>query len=59
WTASDHDMLDGSRWTPIDGREITGFVVRTIRRGQTVYDAERHDEPLLAAGSGLLLNRAG
>lgn len=57
WTARDHDMIDGSRWSPIDGREITGFVVRTIRRGQTVYDAERHDEPLLAAGSGILLNR--
>lgn len=57
WTARDKDMVDGSHWSPIDGREITGFVVRTIRRGETVYDAERHDERLVTAGSGVLLTR--
>lgn len=58
WTARDRDMVDGSHWTPIDGRELTGLVVRTIRRGETVYDAERHDERLASAGSGQLLTRA-
>lgn len=59
WTARDKDMVDGSHWTPLDGREITGFVVRTIRRGETVYDAERHDERLVTTGSGVLLTRTG
>lgn len=58
WTARDHDMLDSGRWSPVDGREITGFVVRTLRRGETVYDAEQHDEPMLAPGTGRLLERA-
>lgn len=57
WTARDPDMLDGSHWTPLDGREITGFVVRTIRRGGTIYDAERHEERLVASGHGQLLTR--
>jgi dihydroorotase-like cyclic amidohydrolase len=57
WTARDRDMLDGSHWSPIDGREMTGFVVRTMRRGKTVYDAERHDELMIAPGSGTLLTR--
>jgi hypothetical protein len=51
-------MVDGGHWTPLDGRELTGFVVRTIRRGETVYDAERHSEQLVSAGSGQLLTRA-
>lgn len=59
WTARDNDMLDGSHWSPVDGREITGFVVRTIRRGQTIYDAEHHDEPPGTAGGGMLLTRSG
>lgn len=58
WTARDRDIVDGGHWTPLDGREITGFVVRTIRRGETVYDAERHSEQLVTAGSGQLLTRA-
>lgn len=58
WTARDRDMVDGGHWTPLDGREITGFVVRTLRRGETVYDAERHEERLVSAGSGQLLTRA-
>lgn len=58
WTARDRDMVDGGHWTPLDGRELTGFVVRTIRRGETVYDAERHSEQLVSAGSGQLLTRA-
>lgn len=57
WTARDRDMLDGGHWSPIDGREMTGFVVRTIRRGKTVYDAEHHDELMIAPGSGTLLTR--
>lgn len=57
WSGRHSDALDGTRWSPIDGREVTGFVVRTLLRGRTVYDADRHDEPLLPAGAGSLLGR--
>lgn len=58
WTARSRDMLTEDAWSPLDGRELTGFVARTIRRGQTVYDADRHDDPgLLTEGSGALLAR--
>lgn len=59
WTVHREDLLAPNAWSPIDDRAITGFVVRTLRRGSTVYDADRHDdETLLGAGSGTLLKRA-
>lgn len=58
WTARHHDVLSAGHWTAYEGREVSGFVVRTLRRGVTVYDAEKHDdETLLVAGSGELLMR--
>lgn len=58
WTARHHDVLSAGRWTAYEGREISGFVVRTIRRGSTIYDAENHDdETLMAGGTGQLLIR--
>ena len=60
WTVRNGDMLHEPRWSPFDGREITGFVVRTLRRGQTIYDAERHDDAsTLTPGSGVVLSRTG
>lgn len=59
WTVRSRDMLNEDRWSPLDDRELTGFVVRTVRRGQVIYDADRHDdESLLQEGSGVLLARA-
>lgn len=58
WTVRSRDMLNEDTWSPLDDRELTGFVVRTIRRGTTIYDADRHDDTkLLAEGSGALLAR--
>ena len=58
WTVRHADMLHEPRWSAFDGRQVTGFVVRTLRRGRTVYDAERHeDDSTLPAGSGQVLSR--
>lgn len=58
WTATNDDALDGSGLSPIHDTEITGFIVRVISHGRTVYDAEHHhDDSLVIAGTGKLLHR--
>jgi len=58
WAVRSRDMLTEDAWSPLAERELTGFVVRTIRRGRTIYDADRHDDAtLLPEGSGALLAR--
>ncbi len=59
WIAANDDALDGSGLSPIHGTEITGFVVRTLSHGRTVYDAEHHhDDSLVIPGTGKLLHRS-
>jgi len=59
WTVRHGEMLHEPHWSPLNGRSITGFVVRTLRRGKTIYDAERHDDSsLVEAGGGMALTRA-
>jgi dihydroorotase-like cyclic amidohydrolase len=59
WKVRHADMLHAPRWSQVGGRSITGFVVRTLRRGKTIYDAERHDDASrVGAGSGVVLTRA-
>lgn len=58
WTVRGDEMLHRQRWTPFEGKTIAGKVLRTLRRGETVYDATRHgDESLGAPGSGRFLPR--
>jgi allantoinase len=38
WEVRDADALHRQRWTPYAGKTLTGRVVRTLRRGETVYD---------------------
>jgi allantoinase len=38
WTVNVDDALHKQKWTPYEGKEITGRVVRTIRRGETIFD---------------------
>jgi allantoinase len=59
WTVSVDDALHKQKWTPYEGKTIVGRVVRTIRRGETVFDdslsgAER---TTAAPGSGRFLPR--
>lgn len=58
WTVQGNEMLDRQKWTPFEGRTVRGLVVRTLRRGETLYDVERHDDaPLAQPGSGIFLPR--
>ncbi len=57
WEVRGEDMLHRNKWTPMEGREILGRVVRTIIRGNTVYTFE--NEPAVSGerGSGKFLAR--
>ncbi len=59
WEVTDDDVLHRQKWTPFAGKTLTGRVVRTLRRGHTVFDdALDGDARLLAApGSGRFLPR--
>jgi allantoinase len=59
WTVQDEDTLHRQRWTPWVGKTLTGRVVRTIRRGETIYDDAREGEARVPAppGSGRFLPR--
>ena len=58
WEVHGSELLYSQGWSPFEGRAVKGMVVRTIRRGETIYDAERHDDTSLALpGSGRFLPR--
>lgn len=58
WTATNDDALDGTGLSPIHDTELTGFIVRVLSHGRTVYDAEHHhDDSLVIPGTGKLLHR--
>lgn len=58
WEVHGAEMLYSQRWSPFEGRSVKGLVVRTLRRGETIYDAERHDDRSIARpGSGRFLPR--
>lgn len=52
WTAHGEEMQHKQKWTPFEGKTITGRVRRTIRRGQTIYDEMGRGEPILPASPG-------
>ncbi|MCA9880509.1 MAG: amidohydrolase family protein, partial [Thermomicrobiales bacterium] len=59
WTVTVDDALHKQKWTPFAGKQITGRVVRTIRRGETIFDDSREGEERVMArpGSGAYLPR--
>lgn len=58
WTVTNEDALDGTGLSPIHGSELTGFIVRVLSHGRTVYDAvHHHDDSLVIPGTGKLLHR--
>lgn len=58
WTVTNDDALDGTGLSPVHGTDLTGFVVRVLSHGRTVYDAEHHhDDSLVIPGTGRLLHR--
>jgi allantoinase len=59
WTVTVDDVLHKQKWTPYEGQEITGRVVRTIRRGETIFDDRLPGDDRVTArpGSGRFLRR--
>ncbi|MEZ4561257.1 MAG: allantoinase AllB [Thermomicrobiales bacterium] len=59
WTVTVEDALHRHKWTPYAGKQITGRVTRTIRRGETIFNDSLEGEGriLAAAGSGVYLPR--
>ena len=43
WVATGEEMLHKQKWTPFEGKTIMGRVIRTIRRGETIYDDRAGD----------------
>lgn len=59
WPVTVDDALHKHKWTPYEGQQITGRVVRTVRRGETIFDDARAgvDRVLAAPGAGAFLPR--
>lgn len=57
WTVRGEDMLHRNKWTPFEGKEIQGRVVRTIIRGVTVYEDAPKPTVHGERGSGRFLSR--
>jgi dihydroorotase-like cyclic amidohydrolase len=60
WTISVDDALHKNKWTPFEGKEVAGRVVRTIRRGETIFDDSFEGEHRMKAtpGTGRFLPRS-
>jgi len=57
WTVTGDEMLHRNKWTPMEGREIQGRVVRTIIRGNTVYTFDGEPKIFAERGTGRFLTR--
>lgn len=59
WDVTVADALHKNKWTPYAGKQITGRVVQTIRRGETIFDDARDgtERVLAAPGWGTFLPR--
>ena len=59
WVVRGEEMFHKQKWTPFEGKTITGRVVRTLRRGETIYDDSLEGDARLPglAGSGRYLPR--
>jgi len=59
WTVRGEEMRHRHTWTPFEGRRVTGRVIRTLRRGETIYDDRVEGAAQLPGvpGSGRFLPR--
>jgi allantoinase len=59
WNVTVEDHFQRQPWSPYEGMAMTGRVVRTIRRGESIFDDSRagRDRILAAPGSGETLAR--
>jgi allantoinase len=52
WTIRGADLHHTQKWTPFEGREVTGRVIRTLVRGRTVYAETADGATFAPCGTG-------
>lgn len=52
WKIRGEELHGAHRWTPFAGREVQGRVVRTLRRGETVFELAAEEQVKGTRGSG-------
>ena len=57
WTVRGEEMLHRQKWTPFEGKVVKGQVVRTIRRGETLFERTTPTQALGRPGTGRYLPR--
>lgn len=59
WVARGSDMFHKQKWTPFEGKTIKGRVLRTFRRGESIYNDALEGQARVAGtpGSGRYLPR--
>lgn len=57
WTVRGADMLHRNKWTPFEGKEIGVRVVRTLVRGETMYEFTGEHVVRGEAGHGRFIDR--
>ena len=59
WVVRGEEMLHRQKWTPLEGKAITGRVIRTLRRGETIFEERENGDMVISAlpGSGKFLPR--
>lgn len=57
WVVRGEDMLHRNKWTPYQGKTIGASVVRTMVRGETMFDASQEQPVVGQPGFGTFLPR--
>ena len=57
WIVRGGDLLHRHKWSPFEGRDVRGRIVRTIIRGQTVFRHVGYSVVSAEPGSGRFLPR--
>lgn len=55
WTLAAEDLLHAQKWSPFEGRKFRGKVVKTILRGEVIFDLELPDPITVEPGFGQFL----
>jgi dihydroorotase-like cyclic amidohydrolase len=55
WTLKAQDLLHAQRWSPFEGWTFHGRVVKTMLRGELIYDVEDPKKVLVEPGYGKFL----
>jgi allantoinase len=59
WIARGEEMFHKQKWTPFEGKTIKGRVLRTLRRGESIYNDSLEGQARVSGtpGSGRFLSR--